>query len=489
MKTLILTFCITAFFFMNTKAQKHTTVIFRYNQDSIKQNAFNIPILKVLGSYTYGENSYFPGKFISFNKKKDYSETIYDYSFKETSLAVLLDLFGHENFVIPGDTMIVNIKGKASRRVNNFIVPWNYNLTYEGRNKFVYSLFDSLAYLTGDLRFNYLHFNKTDNVEVFCKKADSIYSKQILFLEKYCKRHNIESQFKELAKNELHSAYIANLIRPLEGIESHTINDFSKKYRETLLKTDFNDPSVYFKTSLYNITAYAYTYYVISKKKLGRDDRDIVSLYQTIKSNYTDSIRNHLLIVELTNYLRNPKIIYPSFDSLLTDFKSICKNHLYTHCLDSLNTARKALGVKKYSLQEAMASQIVDTKGQQLNVKQLFKSKPLLLICWASWCAPCLREIPDEKKMQDLYGDKVDFVYLSFDNNNKLWQDKLQTLSIKNGNNYILTDYFTSNFAHFYDINSIPYYLLYDKDRNRVEINDLRPSNEGFKGVLDKLIR
>jgi thiol-disulfide isomerase/thioredoxin len=474
---------------MNTMAQKHTTVIYRYNQDSIKQAAFNIPILKVLGSYTYGESSYFPGKFIAFNKEKDYSETVYDYSFKEISCAVILDLFGHENFVIPGDTMIVNIKGKAARRVNNFVVPWSYNLTYECKNKYVYSLFDSLAYHTGDLRFNYLYFKKTDNVDVFCKKADSAYNKQILFLEQYCNRHKIASKFKELAKNELHAAYIANLLRPMDGLDGHTINDFSKTYRETLLKTGFNDPSVYFKTSLYGITAYAFTYKILSKKRLGGDDRDIVSLYQTIKRNYTDSIRNHLLVVELTNYLRNPKIIYPSFDSLLTDFKSICKNQLYIHCLDSLNTARKALGVKKYSLLEAMASQIVDTKGQQFNVKQLFKSKPLLLICWASWCAPCIREIPDEKKMQDLYGDKVDFVYLSFDKSNKLWQDKLQTLSIKDGNNYILTDYFTSNFAHFYDIGSIPYYLLYDKTGNRVEIKDLRPSNEGFKSVLEKIIQ
>jgi thiol-disulfide isomerase/thioredoxin len=135
-----------------------------------------------------------------------------------------------------------------------------------------------------------------------------------------------------------------------------------------------------------------------------------------------------------------------------------------------------------------MASIITDTKGKQLNIKQLFGTKPLLIICWASWCAPCIREIPDEKKMQDLYGDKVDFVYLSFDRSKKPWQDKLQTLSIRDGKNYLLTDYFTSDFAHFYDIGSIPYYLLYDKNGNKVEIKDLRPSNEGFKGILEKLI-
>jgi thiol-disulfide isomerase/thioredoxin len=275
----------------------------------------------------------------------------------------------------------------------------------------------------------------------------------------------------------------------MRGIDSPILNDFPKKFRDVLLKSGFNDPTLYFKTSVYSSTAYTYILCVLPPKKLGAENSDLIALYKISKQNYADTIRNHMITVTLSDFLRNPRIIYPSIDSLLTDFKSICRNQLYTHCLDSLNTARKALGVKKYSLPEAMASQILDTKGQQLKVKQLFKSKPLLLICWASWCAPCIREIPGEIKMQKLYGDKVDFVYLSFDQSNKLWQDKLKTLEIKDSNNYILTDYFKSNFANFYDIGAIPYYLLYDKTGNRVEIKDLRPSNDGFKDVLEKLIK
>jgi thiol-disulfide isomerase/thioredoxin len=477
------------FIVTNVFAQKHTTIIYRYNQDSIKQDSFYIPIMKILGSNSFEKNSLYQDKFISFNKKKDYSETIYDLLVKDTTCAFMMDLFGHENFVIPGDTMVVNITGKAPRHVNNFTVIWSYNLSYEGRNKYVYSLFDSLAYNFGELRFNYLHFNKGNDLDAFCKKADSVYTQQSLFLEQYCKRHNIGDPFKNLAQTEIHAAYIANLVRPMHGYDVHALNEFSNKYRDVLLKSGFNDPNLYFKTSIYSSMAYTYTLWALPPKKLGTENSDLIALYKITKQNYTDTIRNHLITVILSDFLRNPKMIYPCFDSLLTDFKSICTNQLYTHRLDSLNIARKELGVKKYSLPEAMASQIADTKGQQLKVKQLFKSKPLLLICWASWCAPCIREIPGEKKMQDLYGDKVDFVYLSFDKSNKLWQDKLKTLTIKDGNNYILADYFNSNFAHFYDINAIPFYLLYDKTGKKVEIKDLRPSNEGFKDILEKLIQ
>jgi thiol-disulfide isomerase/thioredoxin len=479
-------------FTISVLAQKHTIIIYRYNQDSIKTDSFNFRFMKIFGLHSFGESQYYPEKFISFNKKKNYSETIYDYKVKDTSCAFIAEGFGHETFAIPGDTMIMNIKGKAPKRDNNqYMIPWFRNLTYEGKNKFVYSLLDSLSFVSGELRFNYLHYQQTDKLDAFCEKAQNKYNQQIFFLEQYCNRHTIGNPYKELAKAEIYAAYINNLLTPLNRYDSLTINDYSKPYRETLLSSRFNDPSIYFKTAMYSNAAYTYAALVlpITRTSIHTKDSDLKSIYETIKLNYPDSIRNHLLTYHLSGYLLNPNLLFPSYDSLITDFKNICKNHFYTHFLDSLNAARKALGVKKYSLKEAMSSQVVDTKDQLLDVKQLFKSKPLLVICWASWCGPCIREIPSEKKLQRIYGDKIDFVYLSFDKSKKLWKDKLQALKLKDDNNYLLTNNFTSDFARFYVIHSIPNYLLYDKNGNKVEIKNLRPSNDGFKNILDKLIR
>lgn len=480
------------FFGTNVFAQKHTIIICRYNQDSIKEDSFNFQLWKIHGTHSFGESYSYPGKFVSFNKKKDYSETIYDYMVKDTTCAFIADGFGHETIAIPGDTMIINVINKERRLVyNKYPVPWSHNLIYEGKNKFVYSLFDSLTAVAGELRFNHLPYKRTDNLEVYCGKANSQYLLQISFLERYCKRYNIGTQFKELARNELFGAYIINLLVPLERNDSLTTNDYSKPYREAIFKSRFNDPLIYFKTAMYSSAAYTYAALVLptTRVNLPRKDSDIKLIYETIKLNYPDSIRNHLLTSHLVGYLLNPHLIFPSYDSLVTDLRIICKNRLYTHLVDSLFAVRKAAGVKKYSFEEAMSSQIVDTKDQLSDVKHLFKSKPLLIICWASWCGPCVREIPSEKKLQRIYGDKVDFVYLSFDKSKKLWKDKLQALNINDGNNYLLTNYFNSDFAGFYDIHSIPYYLLYDKNGKKVEIKDLRPSNDDFKNLLDKLIR
>ena len=241
---------------------------------------------------------------------------------------------------------------------------------------------------------------------------------------------------------------------------------------------------------MYSTTAYSFTTNVLLNKKASwpYSESDLNLIYRTIKNNYPDSIRNHLLTYHLAFIFKNPKLICNSLDSLFTDFKSICRNKLYTHYLDSMKVVRKQLVIKKYTLKEAMESQIADSKDQILTIKQLFKTKPVLIICWARWCAPCIKEIPSEKKLQGVYGDKIDFIYVSIDKSKKPWLDKLNTLAIKDDNNYLVKDPSTSNFMQYYEIVTIPRYLLFDKNGNKVETKELRPSNDGFKSLLDKLI-
>lgn len=487
-------------FFLNTLlflgisgfAQKHTTIVFRYNQDSIKQEALHYRLKKSLDPNVFGESVFYVEKLISFNKKKGYSETIYSYEVKDTACGYISDGFGHPTFVIPGDTMIINVKGKIPRTASKpFMIPWFNYMSFEGKNKFVYSLFDSLTLIAGDPRFNFLHYSRKDTLNQFCKKAASVYSHQVSFLEKYCKSHKIGIPFKKLALSEVFGTYITNLLKPLESYDTLTLNEYPKPYRDIILNCKFIDPYNYFNNYMYSNATYEYSEYVLPKQKVSKNgdvNRNLNIIYNSIKLNLSDSIRNHLLTRCLSGYILNPKLILPSLDSLLTDFNSISQNKLYTRYLDSLLTKRKALGVKVLKLNDAMSSQIMDTKEQLFTVKQLFKTKPLLIICWASWCAPCLREIPSEKALQNIYVDKVDFVYLSFDSNKNLWTDKLQTISIKDDQNYLLMKFSNSDLANFYKINSIPYYLLYDKNGNKVEIKELRPSDEGFKSVLDKLL-
>jgi thiol-disulfide isomerase/thioredoxin len=63
--------------------------------------------------------------------------------------------------------------------------------------------------------------------------------------------------------------------------------------------------------------------------------------------------------------------------------------------------------------------QLSTLNGKMTTFGQL-QDKPVLLNIWATWCPPCVAELPSLEKLYKDYGDKVHFVFLAEDHPGKV---------------------------------------------------------------------
>lgn len=105
-----------------------------------------------------------------------------------------------------------------------------------------------------------------------------------------------------------------------------------------------------------------------------------------------------------------------------------------------------------------------DTSGKQISLKNIQGKKATLIVFWASWCAPCRKEIPSLKALYSKYKEKgVSIVSISVDQNISAWKKAVREEQMPWPNLANLPA------AHqpvmeLFGINAVPTLLLIDKD-------------------------
>ena len=135
--------------------------------------------------------------------------------------------------------------------------------------------------------------------------------------------------------------------------------------------------------------------------------------------------------------------------------------------INCLATAQKFKNNTEQSFpKEILNTYVYNTKGKAIKFSEMinhFKGKVVYVDFWASWCGPCLREMPESKKIQNEFKDKdVVFLYLSTDVLSADWKKALKKINI-NGYHFRLEPKTKHIFKNKFKIRGIPYYMILDK--------------------------
>ena len=203
------------------------------------------------------------------------------------------------------------------------------------------------------------------------------------------------------------------------------------------------------------------------------------------------------IVNELENY-KSPTIKNHILNSMLFAFSPgesdvhIMKDRLLA--LASDEKLKEAITTRYDKIKKLVKGQPSPTfdyenfKGGETALQDL-KGKYVYIDVWATWCGPCIGEIPYLKELEHTYeGKNIEFVSISVDEKNDYskWRTMVANKEL-GGTQLISENAFSSEFIQDYAINAIPRFIIIDPEGNIVSADATRPSDANIKSKLDAL--
>ncbi|MCF6296642.1 MAG: TlpA family protein disulfide reductase [Flavobacteriaceae bacterium] len=127
---------------------------------------------------------------------------------------------------------------------------------------------------------------------------------------------------------------------------------------------------------------------------------------------------------------------------------------------------------------------LINKKGESVDFNTL-KGKVIVVNFWATWCPPCIAEMPSFQKLYDIYKDNIVFLFVASDE-----KDKVTTFIDKN--KYTIPVYFeASNRPVEMESNSLPTTYIINKEGEIVvdKVGAVDWNSKKVKKLLDKLLQ
>ena len=145
---------------------------------------------------------------------------------------------------------------------------------------------------------------------------------------------------------------------------------------------------------------------------------------------------------------------------------------------DMLRRYQECLASRLTPGQPAIDFEMLDTEGHQLMFSEVIGGGRLTYVdFWATWCSPCVAEIPHLERLVEALKDdsRVRFVSISLDDNLAKWHQKLAA-DKPAWPQYVVPEAFRSTFAREYQVTAIPQFMLFDAEGHIINLSAPRPS-------------
>ncbi|MFN3329249.1 MAG: TlpA family protein disulfide reductase, partial [Fervidobacterium pennivorans] len=160
------------------------------------------------------------------------------------------------------------------------------------------------------------------------------------------------------------------------------------------------------------------------------------------------------------------------YDSIMNDYLGTTKNVEYQN--EIISHFSKIAGVSKKYIPKDIG--LLDKDGKTIRFADL-EGKVLYVDFWATWCAPCLANMADSKKLMDEFKNREDivFVYINVKDSKKKWLSYLEKNNTDGIQLFANEEVSEKLYKELY-IRGIPRYMIVAKDGKLFESVALTPA-------------
>lgn len=316
----------------------------------------------------------------------------------------------------------------------------------------------------------------------FLKEVNKVNESYISLLNS---TEGVSKEFKVKESKELEYAHINN-IENYEQYFQYLTKDNTFRASESLYSShkDFNfaDNDAFETSNAYKRLLESH-YGRIARDISNDNGKDIALAYiETVDSKFPNGdVKDQLMF----NYLRYGMKANSALDDVYNVFKNSNQN---SENLSKVTSSYKVLS----NLTPGKASPTFNYenyKGGETSLEDL-KGKVVYVDVWATWCGPCLREIPSLKTLEKDYHNKnIAFVSLSIDEKKdyKKWRTMIAEKEL-GGIQLMADNDWKSSFVTAYGIRGIPRFIIIDTEGNIINSDAPRPSNPEIRTTFDEIL-
>lgn len=206
--------------------------------------------------------------------------------------------------------------------------------------------------------------------------------------------------------------------------------------------------------------------------------------FDFIANTFEGTVKDFLMANMLNTAKHNGIKISPAY---IEKFKKLCKDIGYKTIIDK---KLKAI----YTIAEVQGTNnLLSVDGKSVKkmhfILSKYKGKIILLDFWASWCIPCRTEMPYTRQIIKEYkGKDIVFINISTDKDIDRWLKANKEEDLDDEHSFLLLNASQAPFTKRYEINSIPRYILIDREGKVVNEDAPRPSDKELLNKINNLL-